>query len=320
MQTESDPNSRGARRIAKRRRTLTCIIALGVSLVAVGGFLLFQHPLIQNLLAPNTATVEASEIDLLVSETPLLFTDSWGGKDPDKLRAQLERYNSDLDLLATEARRRGIEGSEELAAQSLGAFKATFANPDELARMLDDRGISEQQLASYFERTVLVAQLSRELVKEGDISDKELLEYYQSNLDRYASTDTIRISQIVFGKDDLQTANEVYGQLQSGADFAQMAARYSLDRSSKDRGGDLGWANLEVYPDQFASALSTLKVGETSPPVVTKAGIHLIRLDEVRTGSADLTAVKDQVLGDLLAKRRGQAIERLLDGLRAGRS
>jgi peptidyl-prolyl cis-trans isomerase SurA len=68
-----------------------------------------------------------------------------------------------------------------------------------------------------------------------------------------------------------------------GADFAALARTNSVDVSAA-QGGDLGW----IYPGdtvpEFERALDSLKPGETSPPVKSPFGWHLIQVLERRTG------------------------------------
>ena len=54
---------------------------------------------------------------------------------------------------------------------------------------------------------------------------------------------------------------------------------------SASRGGDLGFAARGNYVEPFEKALFALKPGETSAPVKTEFGYHIIRLEEVRAGS-----------------------------------
>lgn len=72
------------------------------------------------------------------------------------------------------------------------------------------------------------------------------------------------------------------------ADFATLARQYSQDDSAAD-GGDLGWTSPGQFVPEFEQAMNNLDVGQISPPVVSRFGVHLIRVDEraERTLSSD---------------------------------
>ena len=80
-------------------------------------------------------------------------------------------------------------------------------------------------------------------------------------------------------------------QIDSGrAEFATLARLHSQDGSAAS-GGDLGWAGPGMFVPEFEEAMNKLAPGQTSPPVVTRFGVHLIQVMERR--QADLS-VKEQ--------------------------
>ncbi len=80
---------------------------------------------------------------------------------------------------------------------------------------------------------------------------------------------------------DEATAQDLLTQIQSGADFATLAATYSLDLSSRPAGGDLGWfpRGLLTVPEVEQAAFS-LQPGETSAIIPSALGYHLVQVLE----------------------------------------
>ena len=67
-----------------------------------------------------------------------------------------------------------------------------------------------------------------------------------------------------------------------GANFEEMAKKYSEDPGSKAFGGDLGFVKKGVFYPQFEAAAFSLEVGEISNIIETPVGYHIIELIERR--------------------------------------
>ncbi len=72
-------------------------------------------------------------------------------------------------------------------------------------------------------------------------------------------------------------AQEVLQQLQSGADFAKMAATYS-DSEEALKGGEIGWRNRDRLPQAFSEAVANLKTGETTAIIKSANGFHILKV------------------------------------------
>jgi parvulin-like peptidyl-prolyl isomerase len=123
----------------------------------------------------------------------------------------------------------------------------------------DDFNIPENTIYEIIE-----SQLYHEKVKEAIVSDVECTE------------EQVWALHILVDDEDL--ANQIYDELQNGGDWASLAAQYSQDTSNKDKSGDLGWFGRSVMTPDFEEAAFSLEVGETSQPVKTEFGWHIIRV------------------------------------------
>lgn len=74
----------------------------------------------------------------------------------------------------------------------------------------------------------------------------------------------------------------IHQKLLSGTDFAKLVSQHSEDARSKPLGGDLGWLSATRMPADFMAHVSKLRVGETSTPLETKLGWHILRVTERR--------------------------------------
>ncbi|MEM9833079.1 MAG: peptidylprolyl isomerase [Bacteroidota bacterium] len=76
----------------------------------------------------------------------------------------------------------------------------------------------------------------------------------------------------------LKQTKKLRKRLLKGADFNQLAKKYSDDPGSAAYGGELGSVDLGQFVPEFEEAIRSLKPGEISEPVRTDFGYHLIEL------------------------------------------
>ena len=101
--------------------------------------------------------------------------------------------------------------------------------------------------------------------------------------------------------------NEYRRRIQAGqADFATLAREHSQDGSAK-QGGDLGWANPGRYVPEFEQALSTLRPGEISEPLVSRFGVHLIQLVDRREAKLNQREQRDMLRDAVREKKLEEA-------------
>lgn len=77
-------------------------------------------------------------------------------------------------------------------------------------------------------------------------------------------------------------AQSILDSIKAGADFAEMAKKYSEDPGSAKEGGDLGYVKRGIFYPQFEAAAFALKPGELSGVVETPVGYHIIQLLDKR--------------------------------------
>lgn len=73
-------------------------------------------------------------------------------------------------------------------------------------------------------------------------------------------------------------ADSIYNVLLSGADFEEMARKYSNDSGSARNGGHLSLAGPGTFIPEFENAAYALQSGEISKPVLSPFGYHIIKM------------------------------------------
>lgn len=106
-------------------------------------------------------------------------------------------------------------------------------------------------------------------------------------------------------------------RLQAGsADFAGLARDNSQDGSAK-QGGDLGWSRPGMFVPEFEEVVNRLAPGETSDPVVTRFGVHLIQVQGRREAKLSQAEQREAVRAVMRQKRVEQATDTWAQEVRA---
>lgn len=85
---------------------------------------------------------------------------------------------------------------------------------------------------------------------------------------------------LVRGNDDAakKQVDSLYNVLKTTDVFEELATKFSMDNSTKSRGGVIGWVGINKFPADFEKAVFDLsKDGAISAPVQTSAGWHILK-------------------------------------------
>ena len=155
---------------------------------------------------------------------------------------------------------------------------------------------------TFKEQLLLKLRLNR-LIKlefpELVVNESEMKSFFSENIERLSIPEQIRAEHILVNSSEL--AETILGMLNKGADFKELALKYSTDKSSLICGGELGFFSKGMMVAEFEEVAFSLKVNETSRPVKTDYGYHIIRVLEKKPAKpADYVELKPLIEMNLL--------------------
>jgi len=215
-----------------------------------------------------------------------------------------------------------------IAEQNGGRF-------EDMPLLLAQDGIKYADFRRSLRDEITIEQLRRiEVGQRINVSDREIeqciadlegnvvvnSEYELSHI-RLSFSDTANAEQI---KEIEDLASEIYQQLEDGADFRQMAARYSAGDTALE-GGSLGWMQGQQVPTLFADVLADMSAGDVSRPLRAANSFHLVKIDNMRSAveRSEINQVKvrhilitpNEIIDDETAKQRlDDAYKKIQDG------
>ena len=160
------------------------------------------------------------------------------------------------------------------------------------------------------------------------VSDDDLKAVYQQNIQQYEVPNRVHAEHILLttvGKTDAEVAEiktkaeDILGQARKkGANFEDLAKKYSEDPGSKTKGGDLGWLVQGQTVPEFEKAAFTLPKGEISDLIKTQYGFHIIKvLDKETAHTKTFDEVKDTLRTPLLLQKADAQASSIADKMSA---
>ncbi|MGC9319629.1 MAG: foldase protein PrsA [Armatimonadota bacterium] len=207
----------------------------------------------------------------------------------------------DQELLRQAAEDAGIEVTEEELDEEIANFKQQFPSEEEFNQWLAGNDLSQEE---WRDRMRLILTTRKLALKDVDVSDEKLKQFFEQNRERYDRPATVALSEIVV--DSRETAEEVLQQLKQGeASFEDLARRYSLATHSRNQGGERPEMAIERIPiDPIREAAETLPVGEVSEPIDTDGQYYIIKVrDRQPAREASWPEDRERVLEDYKASQ-----------------
>ena len=226
----------------------------------------------------NGVSIPQARVDLRVK-----IAVTQGQADSPELRKAIREDMISLEMLAQEAKKKGLDNDPEVIQQT------------ELAK-----------------QSVLVSAFVQDYTKNHQISDDQLKQEYDK-LKANLGKSEYNVSHILVESED--EAKAIIAQLGKKGKFDKIAKAKSKDAGSAERGGSLGWAVPSNFVPPFANAVLSLKKGTyTKEPVKSQFGWHIIKLDDVR----DLKVPSFEELKPQIQQRlQQQSIQEYIANLRS---
>ena len=202
---------------------------------------------------------------------------------------QVERV---WDKLPQEQKKSKQDVLETLINRELLLLEAKNRELDKSAQVLASLEHVRQQRA--VERLI-----ENEVKSRVTVSDEEIRTYYENS--------GLRTKREVRGRHIMvKTAAEaqtLYQALLDGEDFAELARRFSMDRQTADKGGDLGYWDESLMIGPVSKVLFSMQPGELSAPFQGRESyFHIVRVEDQRP--LPYESLKKRIKDRLYADRR----------------
>ena len=187
-----------------------------------------------------------------------------------------------------------------------------------------------KQMMGFQKRLQMGKLLEINYPEQMKVTDANAKKFYDDNPKYFQKPEQVRASHILCAVDikdpckvpqlkvaAKKKAEDILDQIRKGADFAEMAKKYSEDLATAKRGGDLNYFEKGRMVPQFADAAFSLKVGQVSDPVETTYGFHIIKVVDHRDATTvPFEKAESSIIDALKSQKEGTLVETYLEKLR----
>jgi peptidyl-prolyl cis-trans isomerase D len=288
-----------------------------------------QHGRYSEIFFPGGTFIGEAEYEGLLQQhnlTPALFEDSVG---KEVLISKLQALITGSASVSDTAIR------EEFDKQNTKVkFEYAVLKKDDIEKGLHP---TNEELKAYYDshlktyansvpekRKVKYAMIDLAKIAGGvQVTHDDLQSYYNQHRDQYREPEQAKVSHILIktplpgadGKVDekgvaeaQRRAEDLLKQLKAGANFEDLAKKYSEDPGSAKEGGSLGWIGKGRTVPEFEKAAFSQPIGKVGDLVKSSYGFHIIRVDARQDAHMKtLDEVKDQI-EPILKQQKAQEI------------
>jgi peptidyl-prolyl cis-trans isomerase SurA len=259
---------------------LICLLTIGYSTAAT--------EIDRVYVVVNEDVVTQSEVERAL-QNAIYDLRSRGGSVPPllELKSQVAKELVTKTVQYQQAMKLGIRvNDDEVIAAIKNIADRNNLSMRGLREEIEKTGRSYDQYRQELIHQLLIQKLiEQEVTRYIRISETDIHEYLKMAPDEYDEVE-YKLAHVLVAKKESEIsarsiANDVYDRIVDGAPFDLIAAELADSDLVAER-SDLGWRSAGQLPELFLEFVRVLPVGGISPPIQSKNGFHILRLNGKR--------------------------------------
>lgn len=249
---------------------------------------------------------------------------------PDQLKTAAKKLIDDeigRTLLLQRGKEIGVSATPKMVENKLTEVKASFKSDSVFEHKLKNRGMTLDQYQEELRTDLVMDQvIQKEVESKIQISEQDLIDYYEKNISKFRTQDKVKASVILIKSPPNSSPERerkvrkkmksILDQIKAGTEFEGMAIKFSQD-SLASKGGNLGFFEKTRMFPPFSERAFSMKVGEVSEIFKTKHGFHILKVTDKKPGvSRSFDNEKKNIRKTLVEKKSAQATRTYVQNLK----
>lgn len=283
----------------------------------------------------NNEIITLSDFEKASNALQQEVSESCQGCTPDKVQAEYKEQQKDVlrglidqALLVERAKDMSINVDTDLV-KKLDDFRKQngFATMEELQKAVESTGIAWDDWKDQQKRQLMSQEVVRQEVSgHMDIGPDEVRQYYDAHKQEFDLPEQVVLSEIFLSTAGMspeevdstrKKADDLHDRIVRGADFGQIAEKYSEGKTAKEQSGAIGTFQRGQMDKQLEDAVFGLNKGQITDVIETKQGFEILKVtDHYQAGLQPLTKVQGQIENKLYMEKMEPAMRDYLAQLR----
>lgn len=228
----------------------------------------------------------------------------------------VQKYELDyvIEQYKRKTKKKKIDQNEKIELVN-GLIRRRLILSQERAKEIRKLPETQLRVKEYEDQLVINYYLNEKVVTRLEVTEAEMRQFYQNNLDRFIAPHRVKASHILLRSEE--DAKQVLKELNAGGDFAELAKQYSIDLPDAFNGGTMGTITKGKHAPELEEELFLLAPGEYSQNIVkSRWGWHILRVDEIITEKHyAYETVKEKVAQAVKGRKEAQLFEEMVGEL-----
>ncbi|MDQ6624503.1 MAG: peptidylprolyl isomerase [Verrucomicrobiota bacterium] len=218
---------------------------------------------------------------------------------------------------------------ENEVSREMDLFRDEFGDAATLATELRSANLSLGEMREEVRENLRArAWIEKQIAPQLPASAEEIAEFYDAHRELFTQPLRERARHLFLAAPQDAPAgvvavkqSEILGlsvRLLAGEKFPALVAEASEDEASKMRGGDLGYFAERRMPPEFIAEIRKMQVGETSAPLRSHLGFHIVQLTEEKPAhELSPEEARPEIARAIVNRKRALAVGALVQRLGA---
>jgi peptidyl-prolyl cis-trans isomerase SurA len=257
------------------------------------------------------------------------------GCGQDKLAAEYQDQSKDLlrglidqSLLVQRAKDMGISVETEVVKR-LDQVRAqnNIATIDDLEKEVEKSGLAWEDYKTQIRNGLMTQEVIRKEVGQRiNIGNDEVKKYYDEHPQEFTRPEQVMLSEIFLSTEGKspeeiaatqRKAEDLRSRVVKGAEFSEIAKRYSEGSTAKEQAGELGTFGKSELAPQLEEVVFKLEKGQMTDVIQTKTGFEVLKVDaHYEPGLQPLDKVETEIMNKIYMNKMTPAMRDYLAELR----